>query len=76
MTAAAGPARFALVVDEWFDGEQRHGAATLRVADGRLVGTHARAPHLLRWELRGRIDEHDTDDALGSSDQSDLVGRE
>jgi len=36
-----GEQDFALVVDEWFDGEQRHGAATLRVADGRLVGTHA-----------------------------------
>lgn len=29
--------RFALAVGEWFDGERRHGPATLKVVDGRLV---------------------------------------
>ena len=30
--------RFALVADEWFNGERLHGRATLKVVDGRLVG--------------------------------------
>lgn len=34
----ATPARFALVVGDWFDGETRRGPATLKVADGCLVG--------------------------------------
>jgi hypothetical protein len=29
---------FALVVDEWFDGEQRHpGRSTMKIVDGRLA---------------------------------------
>ncbi len=33
---------FALVVDEWFDGEQRHaGCSTMKVEDGRLVSVAA-----------------------------------
>lgn len=34
------PTRFALVADEWFDGERRHatGPTTFKVVDGRLVG--------------------------------------
>ena len=32
------PARFALVVGDWFDGETRRGPATLKVVDGCLAG--------------------------------------
>lgn len=36
------PDRFALVVDEWFDGEQRHaGRSTMTIVDGRLVDVAA-----------------------------------
>jgi imidazolonepropionase-like amidohydrolase len=38
----SSPDTFALVVDEWFDGEQRHaGRSTMTVADGQLVGVMA-----------------------------------
>jgi imidazolonepropionase-like amidohydrolase len=36
------PTRFALVVDDWFDGEERHpGRHTMKIVDGRLVGVGA-----------------------------------
>lgn len=55
------PSRFALVVDEWFDGEQRHtDPTTLKVNDGRLVavagGDHAAALAQDGWPVvRGRF---------------------
>lgn len=62
--------RFALVVDEWFDGEVRHeGPSTLRVADGRLAevaaGDHGQALHDQGWPvgraaflMPGLVDAH------------------
>lgn len=61
---------FALVVDEWFDGEQRHpGRTTLKVKDGRLTelaaGDHADTLVQQGWTVRrgaflmpGLIDAH------------------
>ena len=36
-----GGTDFALVVDDWFDGEQRHGPTTVRVQGGVVAGTEA-----------------------------------
>ena len=71
MTAAASPARFALVVDEWFDGQARHarGRTTLQVADGRLAciadGDHGEALAAQGWRVErgaflmpGLVDAH------------------
>ena len=70
MTAAASPARFALVVDEWFDGQARHrGPTTLKVVEGRLVGAtpgdHGSELAALGWPLErgaflmpGLVDAH------------------
>lgn len=63
------PNRFALVVDDWFDGETRHGPATLKVVDGCLVGVaegdHGAALAALGWPLTrgaflmpGLVDAH------------------
>lgn len=62
--------RFALVVDEWFDGRTRHrGPTTLKVVDGRLVGAtpgdHGGELAALGWPLErgaflmpGLVDAH------------------
>lgn len=61
--------RYALVVDGWFDGEQRHALSTLRVEDGRLVdvapGDHAAALPEQGWPVEhaaflipGLVDAH------------------
>ena len=61
--------RFALVADEWFDGEARHGLATFKVSDGRLVavseGDHGQALAASGWPLErvpflmpGLVDAH------------------
>lgn len=63
------PDRFALVVDEWFDGERRRGRATLEVAEGRLAGVaegdHAEALGARGWRVErgaflmpGLVDAH------------------
>jgi imidazolonepropionase-like amidohydrolase len=61
--------RFALVVDEWFDGEARHPRSTLRVEAGRLrdvtAGDHGQAMQAQGWRvergaflLPGLVDSH------------------
>ena len=63
------PARFALVVGDWFDGETRRGPATLKVVDGCLAGVaegdHGAALAELGWPLTrgaflmpGLVDAH------------------
>jgi imidazolonepropionase-like amidohydrolase len=64
------PDRFALVVDEWFDGEQRHAErTTMTVVDGRLAsvaaGDHAEALAAQGWGIErgaflmpGLVDAH------------------
>ncbi|HXE50263.1 MAG TPA: amidohydrolase family protein, partial [Ramlibacter sp.] len=64
------PNSFALVVDEWFDGEQRHAdRSTMKIVDGRLaevaVGDHAAALAQQGWAVEraaflmpGLVDAH------------------
>jgi imidazolonepropionase-like amidohydrolase len=64
------PNAFALVVDEWFDGERRHaGRTTMTVVDGRLAdvttGDHAAALGAQGWPVQrcafvmpGLVDSH------------------
>lgn len=64
------PDTFALIVDEWFDGEQRHpGRSTMKVVDGRLAsvaaGDHADALMEAGWPVErgaflmpGLVDAH------------------
>lgn len=66
----SSPHTFALVVDEWFDGEQRHpGRSTMKVVDGRLAnvtaGDHADALTAQGWQvgrgaflMPGLVDAH------------------
>jgi imidazolonepropionase-like amidohydrolase len=65
-----GSNTFALVVDEWFDGEQRHvGRSTMQVVDGRLasvvIGDHGQALAAQGWAVEraafvmpGLVDAH------------------
>ena len=71
------PNAFALVVDEWFDGEQRHaGPATMTIVDGRLAsvaaGDHAAA--LAEQGLAGRA-RRVRDAGAGRCPRAPLPGR-
>jgi imidazolonepropionase-like amidohydrolase len=55
MSVSALPQRLAVVANQWFDGERRHGLATLRVVDGRLLdvvdGDHGAALAAQGWDV-------------------------